>query len=36
MFEQLDGGWKVVSFRVLRHNDQVEPSASASASGSPS
>jgi hypothetical protein len=40
VFEQLDGVWKVVSFRVLRHNDLLEPSvsasASASASGSPS
>jgi hypothetical protein len=36
VFEQLDGVWMVVSFRVLRHNDLVETSASASASGSPS
>ena len=36
VFEQLDGDWKVVSFKVLRHNDLLEPPASASASGSPS
>lgn len=36
VFEQTDGVWKVVSFRVLRHNDLVETSASESPSESPS
>lgn len=36
VFEQLDGVWKVVSFKVLRHDELLEPPASASASGSPS
>ena len=36
VFEQLDGDWKVVSFKVVRHSDLLEPAAPASASGSPS
>jgi hypothetical protein len=36
VFQQVDGAWKVVSFRVLRDDRLVEASPSASASGSPS
>ena len=36
VFQQVDGVWKVVSFRVLRDDRPVEPPPSASASGSPS
>lgn len=36
VFEQLDGVWKVVSFRILRRDELLEPSTSPSAPGSPS
>ena len=36
VFQKVDGAWKVVSFRVLRDDEVLEPPASASPSGSPS